>query len=325
MDHAAAAASDLSVIRFSADDWPHRERVEAVRELYARTIMRVEIVVVPDGPLELETRCLPGLGLADVTCSEISTRRTAQHLVSDDLCFNISLSGARTLTQRGREESIEPGEALLTSGADVSTTAIRASRFIAFGLPRKAIARLVPDLDNRVARPIRRDCEALQLLTGYAGLLRNAQTMATPAARHLAVTHVYDLIALALGATRDAAEIAKMRGARAARLRAVKTDIEANLDREDLSVATLAARHRLAVRYVQRLFEAEGTTFTEFVLARRLERAHRLLIDPRFTERPVSMIAFEVGFGHVPYFNQAFRRRFGDTPSDVRAQARRAN
>ena len=90
-------------------------------------------------------------------------------------------------------------------------------------------------------------------------------------------------------------------------------------------MTTLAARHRLAVRYVQRLFEAEGTTFTEFVLARRLERAHRLLTDPRCTDRPVSMIAFEVGFGHVPYFNEAFRRRFGASPSDVRAHARRDN
>src|SRR5688572_17758095 len=215
MDCATAAASHLSVVRFSADDWPAHERVEAVRELYSRTVMQVEIASLPDGPFRLETKCraLPGLGLADVTCSDATTRRTAQHLAGDDLCFTISLSGARTLFQRGREGSIVPGEALLTSGAEASTTAMRASRFIAIGLPRKAIAGLVPDLDDRVARPIRRDCEALQLLMGYANILRDAQAMAAPAARHLAVTHVYDLVALALGATRDAAEGARVRGA----------------------------------------------------------------------------------------------------------------
>jgi AraC-like DNA-binding protein len=34
---------------------------------------------------------------------------------------------------------------------------------------------------------------------------------------------------------------------------------------------------------------------------------------------PVSSVAFEVGFGDLSYFNRTFRRRFGATPSDVRA------
>ena len=32
-------------------------------------------------------------------------------------------------------------------------------------------------------------------------------------------------------------------------------------------------------------------------------------------------IAFAAGFGDVSHFNRMFRRRFGDTPSDVRAAA----
>ena len=55
--------------------------------------------------------------------------------------------------------------------------------------------------------------------------------------------------------------------------------------RPDLSVAALAARHGCTPRFVQRLFEAEGTTFTEYVLAERLARAHRMLMDPRRVQR----------------------------------------
>ena len=33
----------------------------------------------------------------------------------------------------------------------------------------------------------------------------------------------------------------------------------------------------------------------------------------------ISTIAFEAGFGDLSYFNHAFRRRYGATPSDIRA------
>jgi AraC-like DNA-binding protein len=58
------------------------------------------------------------------------------------------------------------------------------------------------------------------------------------------------------------------------------------------------------------------------VLAQRLKLAHRMLIDRRLSERTVSSVALDAGFGDISYFNRAFRRRYGATPSDVRAQAR---
>jgi AraC-like DNA-binding protein len=89
-------------------------------------------------------------------------------------------------------------------------------------------------------------------------------------------------------------------------------------------VAALAARHRCTERFVQRLFEMEGTTFTEYVLAQRLARAHRMLSDPRRDGEKISTVAYDCGFGDVSYFNRVFRRRYGIAPSDVRAQARQA-
>ena len=52
-------------------------------------------------------------------------------------------------------------------------------------------------------------------------------------------------------------------------------------------------------------------------------RAHRMLTDPRYVARSISAIAFEAGFGDLSYFNRTFRRRYGATPSDVRAAAAR--
>jgi AraC-like DNA-binding protein len=54
------------------------------------------------------------------------------------------------------------------------------------------------------------------------------------------------------------------------------------------------------------------------VLEQRLLRAHRILCDLRFADFAIGAVAIEVGFNDVSYFNRTFRRRFGQTPSDVR-------
>src|SRR5262249_29897066 len=77
----------------------------------------------------------------------------------------------------------------------------------------------------------------------------------------------------------------------AARLAAIKADIARHLGRPGLSVAAAAARQAVTARYVQMLFEAEGTTFSKYVLGQRLARAHALLIDPRRADSSIKEIA----------------------------------
>ena len=137
------------------------------------------------------------------------------------------------------------------------------------------------------------------------------------------VAHVHDLIALALGASSDVAELASSRGLRAARLHAIKTDIRATLSQQGVTLTAVAARHGVSPRYVQALFESDGTTFSQFLLGERLARANRLLNDPLQMVRSISAIAYAAGFGDLSYFNRAFRRRYGATPTDIRMAVRR--
>jgi AraC-like DNA-binding protein len=160
-------------------------------------------------------------------------------------------------------------------------------------------------------------------LLDYVKVAQDDQRIACPKLQHLFITHVHELMALVIGTTRDAAGLARGSGVRAARLKAIKDDIGKNLDQPDLSVTALADRQRCTPRFVQRLFETEGTTFTEYVLAQRLARAHRRLTDPRRDGEKISSVAYDCGFADVSYFNRAFRRRYGAAPSDIRAEARR--
>ena len=103
------------------------------------------------------------------------------------------------------------------------------------------------------------------------------------------------------------------------------TDICAHLGDGELSVAEVAQRQRVTPRYVHKLFENEGLTFSSFVLGQRLARAHRMLSNPQLADRTIGSVAFDVGFGDLSYFNRTFRRRYAATPTDIRQSAMRAD
>jgi AraC-like DNA-binding protein len=77
----------------------------------------------------------------------------------------------------------------------------------------------------------------------------------------------------------------------------------------------------VTVRYLHKLFESEGITYSEFVLGRRLARAYSLLTNPLHSRRAISTIAFDLGFNDLSYFNRTFRRRYNATPSGIRDDA----
>jgi AraC-like DNA-binding protein len=320
-------SDDIPVLRFSTDDLPERDRLAVLREVHGRLTARTEIEPTRGVPLHFRTiaRLLPGLVISSFSASSASVRRTREMLAdgNDDILLTVSPTGL--VSHLGRELMANPGDAVLFSLADsMSTKTVPVSHGLNVALQRRVLARLVPDVEDRLLRPISSQTEALRLLINYVRLAED-QSLATRELCQLMVSHVYDLVALAFGAMRDASEIAKARGLRAARLHAIKTEIVNGLNRHDLSLPGLAAHHGVTPRYVQMLFESEGTTFSQFLLGQRLAQAHRMLRDPRFANGTISAIAYAAGFGDLSHFNRTFRRRYGESPSDVRSSARESD
>lgn len=68
--------------------------------------------------------------------------------------------------------------------------------------------------------------------------------------------------------------------------------------------------------YLSDLFRREtGTTITEYVTVRRIERASDLLL---MTQQTVQMISEQVGILDVHYFNRLFKKKRGMTPGQYR-------
>jgi AraC-like DNA-binding protein len=324
-------AAEFRTTHFSTDETVPQDRLGVWREVIGRTVLRLDIEPLPDIPFEADVtlQALPGLAMLSGVISGSRSGRTRALLADgvDDFGLVVNLGGPYLISQGGRELVLGDGEATLFSCAEVNSfTHSPPGGVFAMRVPRTALAPFVTKIEDSFLRPIPSRTQALRLLTRYVGIVhvgivRDELAAASPEMRHLVVAHVHDLLALTIGATGDAAEIARGRSVRAARQQAIKMDILQNLGRPDLSIAAVAARQGVTPRYVQMLFEADGRTFSEFVLSQRLARAHHMLRDPRMTSRTIAAIAFASGFGDLSYFNRKFRQRFGAAPSDLRSAA----
>jgi AraC-like DNA-binding protein len=310
-------------VRFTTDDLPERDRVPVWRELFGRFVFHTEFEPAPDVSFhaDVTVRGMPSLHMVSSTVSPVSLARPRTLVAdgNDDIGLCLSSSNG-TFCQLGREVAFGPGDAVMAMAAEPSTWTVHsAARVRALYVRRSELAPLVADLDPAaVLGRVMPDSEPLRYLLGYLRFLEEQQSLADTGLAQAAAIHLRDLLALVLGATRDAAVLAKGRGLAAVRLHAIKRFVAENLGDGGLTVGTVAARFRVTPRYVQRLFEREGTTFSEFLLNQRLAHTHRMLADPHYAGWRVSAIALEAGFGDVSYFNRCFRRRFGASPTEFR-------
>lgn len=309
--------------------FPDEQRLAMWREVYGHGITHVDIEPIGDVPFHADVtfKLLPHVAIASGSHSPAHYRVTRELLKDgrDIIALSILRSGEASATQFGQELIGGVGSASVLSGADPSVSTLTADgSFITLALSRPAISELAPDFASAFGRPIPADDPALRLLIKYLDAVMAADELADPEVARSVSAHILDLVALALGARGDRAKAA-LGGAKAARLKALKSDVMSMLGNGELSSELIAGRHGISSRYVRKLFEQEGTSFTAFVLGERLMRVRRMLRDPRYAHLTIARLAHACGFNDISYFNRAFRRHFGATPTDVREKKSRSS
>ncbi|MEE8675307.1 helix-turn-helix transcriptional regulator [Tractidigestivibacter scatoligenes] len=87
---------------------------------------------------------------------------------------------------------------------------------------------------------------------------------------------------------------------------------------ESVTLQGLAERFSYNPTYLSGLLHEQcGRTFSQLVREQRMLRAHQLLTD---TGLPVAKVAAMVGYEGTSNFHRLFRERFGETPTQVRAE-----
>lgn len=107
-----------------------------------------------------------------------------------------------------------------------------------------------------------------------------------------------------------------------AHLRRLRQAIESQMPDHGLSLRRLADSEGVTPRYVQKLFGANGETFSGYLRTRRLERCRQDLASPQHAECSISDIYNRWGFKGATQFSRAFSKRFGASPRQVRRQAK---
>jgi AraC-like DNA-binding protein len=306
--------------RYSTSAIPERERLP-----YWSELCRVaDVQMFSDGLFEAEASLvvLPGVKVGRCWSNIPAYWKRNGAAGFADFALLISHHGRILFSQGGRDVEVETGDAVAIVDGEPASIRYRSLDDVVVWVPSNGLRPLVPNLEDRSARLIPHQSEALRTLRGYVTGLSESVDLADPSLSKLVADHICDLVALAIGPTRDGVEIAKGRGLRAARLQAVKASIIENLGSTELTEAAVAQCQHVTPRYIRMLFADEGTTFSDFVLEQRLLRARRMLTSPTHANRSIGAIALDAGFSDLSHFNRSFKRRFGATPSEVRAEGR---
>jgi AraC-like DNA-binding protein len=305
---------------FSTDLLPAHERFDMFREEIAHQVARLDVqgadrqsffarfTYARMGPLNC--------GAIDV--SPASYGRTNDLTADGNDDFVLLVNRADQLHHRRSGLTLRKGGVFLEDNSRTDyITFPAAGALTSVNIPRRTLLELAPSAEDSVGREIDEGGPAMRLLTSYVSTLIESET-ADADLLDLAGQHVLELAAIALNGNGRIVPGDRRSGVKAARLSRVRRCIDANLANPALSLALVAALNTISERYVQLLFEEEGTNFTEVVLEKRLRLAFRLLASPLYRFRRISDIAYGAGFVDLTHFNRSFRRRFGCTPSDVR-------
>jgi AraC-like DNA-binding protein len=318
-----AMTTQLPIV-FSTDPFPVRERFDAWRETFALAIARVDGDTPDHARFQalITARPLANLSVVENSLSPVALERRPQLLRDgdDDLSFVLCTGTPLRFWSGDAHVEIGPGEATLVdshrrgsvrSDGDTGCLVVRVGR--------AHVRQLVGTRETPLLPLLKPSLPAVQLLSIYLRAFAAERQPLSAEAATIADRHMGELLAAILDPAADVVREQRFGGIKAARLRALTHLIEQRLHDPGLSAARVGASFGLSERSVQHLFAESGTTFTDLVRQKRLQRARRRLEEP--VPNSIADIAYEVGFGDLSSFYRAFRRAFGCTPSDLRRRA----
>lgn len=265
-------------------------------------------------------------GLADLRISRVSSgphdiRRAVPHrggTVQGPVLVGYQRRGSSCVVQDGRSAILKPGQfALYDTARPYELHLGRSCDQIVLSFPAELAASRFGRTLELTARAIGDRRTLGQIASAVFLRLGRIDGPCGTAAEH----HLRDVASSAIAA--NVAAVAEtlpdpQRSGRALILMRSRAFIEDNLGRCELTSGDIAASVGVSVRYLQELFQADGTTLMSHVWSCRLQRARRLLDETAWRGSSISQIALACGFQDFSHFGRRFREAFGMSARELR-------
>lgn len=232
----------------------------------------------------------------------------------EDVFFVVLMNqGTQAMEQDGRAVLLEPGDIAMYDATRPHRLAFDENwSEVVLSVPRALLQAQVARTELCTARKLPSTsplgCMLGDAIRSWVSQLTRVQDDAMP----VLMRHASALLGLAFAAEGYVPPETK---SRLAALERIKSFVGHHLSNPSLGSQFVAEGTGLSPRYINRLFESEGTSLMRYVLEARLARCRLELEDPRFAALGITEVAMRWGFNNLSHFSRTFHERYGMSPS----------
>jgi AraC-like DNA-binding protein len=274
---------------------------------------------------EITTADCEGLHFSTVRSDSQIVKRTRTRIRrarEEVMLISLQVRGIGVVAQDGREARLQPGDFACYDSTRPYTLNFDASfEQLVLHMPREAMMRRIGRTELWTARRIEGASPVGSLVLPFVQRTASIVSDIAPATASRLSETCLSLVTAALG--ERLSEIGH--GASSVRTALVfraKAIIESHLHDHALNTEKVAELVGISPRYLQDLFHADGTTVSDFIWKRRLEKSRRDLADPLRAADGIAQIALACGFADFGHFSRRYKDAFGASPREDRVLLR---
>jgi AraC-like DNA-binding protein len=313
-----------------------RERFEAFQQLVDDTFVPVALSVDNTDSFHADL-CTSNLGTVRMNklqfSGDIVMRRTSRQLLrgapqliahhsADYVKVGVHVGGRCVVRQDGREANLSPGDYVIYETTRPFDFAV-SGKFQMYSVifPRELLRVSAGQLSRLTARRLDGSQGMGALLAPFLVELGRQLTKAPLATNIRLADAVFDMLEASVYEQLAGERPEGRGGVDQGLLLGIFAFIEHNLADPDLDVPAIAAAHHISVRQLQRLFESDGHTVSEWIRSRRIEHCRKDLANADLATVPVSVIAARWGLINAAHFSRLFKAAHGRSPREYRGWA----
>lgn len=308
-------------------DISERKRFQFWQDAVCDTFVELDCQARAETPFfgEITTADCDGLHFSTVRADSQIVRRTRTriHRAREEvMLISLQVRGAGIVAQDGREARLKPGDfACYDSTRPYTLNFDKSFEQLVLHMPREAMMRRIGRTELWTARRIEAASPVGSLVLPFVQRTASIVSDVAPATASRLSETCLSLVTAALGERLGEIGVGGT-SARTALIFRAKAVIESNLHDHALNTEKVADLVGISPRYLQDLFHAEGTTVSDWIWKRRLEKSRRDLADPLRASDSIAQIALACGFADFGHFSRRYKEAFGASPREDRAMLR---